>query len=55
MGCQYNLLVWHLCELQGLSQDLEKSLYTQITTINIYLVIQIRYNINIQCHGNYIE
>ena len=28
---------------------------TLITTINMYLIIQIRHNILIQCHGNYIE
>ena len=29
--------------------------YTQITTINVYLLIEIQYNILLQCHGNYIE
>ena len=28
---------------------------TQITTINIYLLNEIKHNVHIQCHGNYIE
>ena len=29
--------------------------YPQITTINMYLIIEIRPSILIKCHGNYIE
>ena len=29
--------------------------YTEVTTINMYLLIKIRHNIIIQCHGNYIK
>ena len=30
-------------------------LWLLVTTINMYLLIEIRYNIPIQCHGNHIE
>ena len=47
----------------GLSQDLEagrsifqgRQQHTKITTINMYLIIEIRLNILKQCLGNYIE
>ena len=29
--------------------------YTQFPTINMYLLIEIRHDILIECHGNYIE
>ena len=32
-----------------------KQQYTEVTTINIYLLIKIRHNDFIQCHGDYIE
>ena len=52
---------------QGLSKDFEtgkifgcpifqgRPQNTQIATINMYLLIEIRHDILIQCHGNFIE
>ena len=34
---------------------LRRKQYAEVTSINMYLIVKIRHDIIIQCHGNYIE
>ena len=46
---------WQLSNLFGLPIFQERAHYTQITIINMILLIDIRHTIHIQCYGNYIQ
>ena len=43
------------CKILGYPSFQERPQYTQITTVNMYLLIEIRHNCLIQCRGNHIE
>ena len=43
------------CKVLGRSHFKGGPQYTQISTINMYKFIKIRFDILIQCHGNYME
>ena len=43
------------CKILGRPNFQGEPQYTQISTINMYEFIQIRHDILIQCHGNYME
>ena len=44
---------WAIVKMHPIS--LGRPQYSQITTINVYLPNEIKHNIHILCHGNYIE
>ena len=43
------------CKVLGVFFYQGRPQYTQISTLNMYLIIEIRYTILIICHGNYIK
>ena len=44
-----------LSQIFGLPLFRGRQQYTEVTTINMYLLTKSRHSIIIQCHGNYIE
>ena len=43
------------CKISGRPIFQMRPHYTKITTVNMYLLIEIKHNFLLQCYGNYIE